>query len=96
MLNSTVVLFDDREDLSIAEDVSRVYVSSGYKAALQRQVELRKQLAKRRYVDPADNAYGYAYAGDKEQRFAWLDKAAAKIRRTRSGESCACARSVPV
>ena len=39
---------------------------------------MRKQLANHRYVDPADIAYDYAALGDKEQTFAWLDKAAAE------------------
>jgi len=39
---------------------------------------MRKQLAKRRYEDPAGIAYGYAELGDKEQTFAWLDKALAE------------------
>ena len=43
-----------------------------------REIELRKQLAKRRYVDPAHVAYLYARLGDKEQTFAWLDKALAE------------------
>jgi hypothetical protein len=39
---------------------------------------MRKQLAGHRYVDPADIAFDYAALGDKEQTFAWLDKAAAE------------------
>lgn len=45
----TARLFHDQEDLAIAEDVSRVYRHSGLKAALSREIEMRKQLAKRRY-----------------------------------------------
>ncbi len=71
-------LFGDREALAIAEEVARVYSRSGLKAARVRQVELRMQLAKRRYVDPAQIAYGYAELSDKEQTFAWLDKALAE------------------
>ena len=39
---------------------------------------MKKELAKRRYVDPAEIAYDYASLGDKQQTFAWLDKAAAE------------------
>ena len=39
---------------------------------------MKKHLAKRRYVDPAEIAYAYAELGDKEQTFAWLDKALAE------------------
>jgi len=71
-------LFDDREDLAIAEEVARVYFQSGRKAALAREIELRKQLAKRRYVDPTEIAYRYADVGDKDQAFLWLEKAYAE------------------
>ena len=39
---------------------------------------MRKELGKRRYQDPAEIAYLYASIGDKEQAFAWLDKARAE------------------
>ena len=68
-------LDNDREELAIAEDAAGVYAKSGTKAAIAREIELRKQLAKRRYVDPAEIAYAYALLGDKEQTFTWLEKA---------------------
>ncbi|MGH9502456.1 MAG: protein kinase domain-containing protein [Terriglobales bacterium] len=71
-------LNNDPEELAIAQDVAAVYAKSGAKAAAAREIELKKQLAKRRYVDPAEIAYDYAYLGDKEQTFAWLEKAAAE------------------
>jgi TolB-like protein/Tfp pilus assembly protein PilF len=71
-------LFGQPEQLEIAEEVSRVYSKSGFNPAIRREIEMRKQLAKRRYVDPADIAYTYAALGDKEQTFAWLDKAVAE------------------
>jgi TolB-like protein/Tfp pilus assembly protein PilF len=71
-------LNDDPEELAIAQDVTRVYAKSGIKAAVAREIELRKQLAKRRYGDPTGIAYLYAQLGDKEQTFAWLDKARAE------------------
>jgi len=74
----SMVLFQRPDELAIAEDVSRVYSKSGLKPALLRGIEMRKQLANHRYVDPADIAYDYAALGDKEQTFAWLDKAAAE------------------
>ena len=39
---------------------------------------MRKQLGKRRYQDPAKLPTLYAQLGDKEQAFAWLDKARAE------------------
>ena len=74
----TASLFNDREDLAIAEEVARVYSRSGFKASIAREIEMKKQLAKRQYVDPADIAFRYAELGDKEQTFAWLDKALAE------------------
>jgi eukaryotic-like serine/threonine-protein kinase len=71
-------LNNDPEELAISQDATAVYAKSGAKAAWAREIELRKQLAKRRYVDPTDIAYAYAGLGDKEQTFAWLDKAAAE------------------
>jgi eukaryotic-like serine/threonine-protein kinase len=68
-------LVDDREDLAIAEEVAGVYSRSGRHAAMAREIELRTQLAKRRYVDPSWIAYDYADLGEKEQAFAWLEKA---------------------
>jgi serine/threonine protein kinase/Tfp pilus assembly protein PilF len=74
----SVILFQRPDESAIAEEVSRVYSKSGLKPALLREIELRKELAKHRYVDPTDIAYDYAALGDKEQTFAWLDKAAAE------------------
>jgi hypothetical protein len=68
-------LDNDREEITIAAGTAEVCAKSGTKAAIAREVELRKELAKRRYVDPTEIAYVYALLGDKEQTFAWLDKA---------------------
>jgi tetratricopeptide (TPR) repeat protein len=69
------VLDNDPEESAIAADASAIYAKSGVKAAIAREIELKKQLAKRRYQDPSEIAYLYASLGDKEQTFAWLDKA---------------------
>ena len=74
----TASFYNDREDLAIAEEVARVYSRSGYKASIAREIEMKKQLEKRRYVDPVEFAYSYAELGDKEQTFAWLEKAFAE------------------
>jgi TolB-like protein/Tfp pilus assembly protein PilF/predicted Ser/Thr protein kinase len=71
-------LANDQEMVTIAEDVAKVFRQSGYKACLQREIELRKQLVKRRYDDPVQIAVAYAYLGDKDQTFVWLDKAFAE------------------
>lgn len=74
----SATLANDRDELVIVEDATKVYATSGVKVSMEREIELRKQLAKRRYVDPAEIAYDYAEIGDKEQTFAWLDKARAE------------------
>jgi serine/threonine-protein kinase len=68
-------LEQDREGIAMADQVAKVYAQSGFRAALGRDVELRKQLATRRYEDPANVGYLYAVLGDKDQAFAWLEKA---------------------
>jgi serine/threonine protein kinase/Tfp pilus assembly protein PilF len=72
------VLNADTEEQAIAEEAARIYVKSGYRAALTRAVELHVQLSKRRYVDPATIAYDYAQLGIADQAFAWLEKAYAE------------------
>ena len=67
-------LADDREDLAISEGVAQAYAKGGYRAAHSRSIELRKQLAQRRYVDSGFIAYDYAALGDKDQTFYWLEK----------------------
>jgi serine/threonine protein kinase len=71
-------LNNDPEEQAIANDVAAVYAKSGFKPAFAREIELRKQLGKRRYQDPSEIAYLYAFLGDKEQCFTWLDKARAE------------------
>ncbi len=68
-------LDNDREEITIAAGAAEVYAKSGSKAAIAREIDFKKELAQRRYVDPTEIAYLYALLGDKEQTFAWLDKA---------------------
>jgi TolB-like protein/Tfp pilus assembly protein PilF len=74
----SATLANDEDELAIANDAANVYARSGVKASVEREIEIRKRLAKRRYVDPAEIAYDYASIGDKEQTFAWLEKARAE------------------
>jgi serine/threonine-protein kinase len=71
-------LNNDKEEAAIADEVAMGYGQSGYHAALVKRVELYKQLAKRRYVDPGYIGYNYAKLDDKDQAFAWLEKAYAE------------------
>jgi Tfp pilus assembly protein PilF len=68
-------LINDKEEVAIADQVAKIYAQSGFRAALGKEVELRKQLARRRYEDPGRIGYRYAVLGDKDQAFAWLEKA---------------------
>ncbi len=76
--NKASTLANDREDLAIAEEVARAYAKGGLRAALSRDIELRKQLVQRRFVDFGFIAYDYAALGDKDQTFYWLEKAYAQ------------------
>ena len=77
-MKQTQSLYNDKEELAVFEDASKVFAKSGYKAALARQIQLHIELSKRRYIDPASIAYDYADLGDKEQTFVWLGKALAE------------------
>jgi len=77
-LKKGAALSDDPEETTINEEVARVYTQSGFRAANVKDAELRERLAKRRYVDPGYIAFDYAVIGDKEQAFAWLEKAYAE------------------
>lgn len=72
----STTLYQQRDELGIAEEVARVYSKSGFKPAKLREIETRKLLAKRRCVDPADIAYACADPGG-QRTFIWLDKALA-------------------
>src|SRR5262249_38195698 len=71
-------LSNDKEDAVIADEVTKVYGRSGLRAVQVKGVELLKELAKRRYVDPGEIGYVYARLDDKDQAFAWLEKAYAE------------------
>jgi TolB-like protein len=71
-------LGNDQEELGIANGVAQVYGRSGVQAAVRKYIELQERAAQRHYVDPAAIAYNYAFLGDKEQTFRWLEKAYAE------------------
>jgi len=77
-LKKSAALNHDPEEAAITEEVAKVYARSGFRAANAKDAELRERLAKRRYVDPGVIAFDYAVIGDKEQAFAWLEKAYAE------------------
>ncbi len=69
---------NDHENLKIADEAAQTYAKSGFQAAMRRIIELQVQLAKRRYVDPADIGMNCAVLGEKDQAFFWLEKAYAE------------------
>jgi TolB-like protein/Tfp pilus assembly protein PilF len=73
-----VALSNDAEESAITDEVAKTYAQSGFRAAILKDADLRKQLAKRRYVDPGVIAWDYSLAGDKNQAFSWLEKAYAE------------------
>ena len=77
-LKKSAALNHDPEEAAITEEVAKAYARSGFRAANAKDAELRERLAKRRYVDPGVIAFDYAVIGDKEQAFAWLEKAYAE------------------
>jgi eukaryotic-like serine/threonine-protein kinase len=68
-------LYNDRETMAIADKVVEAYTHSGIRAAMYKDIELRKELSHRRYVDPCYLAFDYAILGEKDQVFYWLEKA---------------------
>jgi serine/threonine protein kinase/Tfp pilus assembly protein PilF len=65
----------NQEELGIANEIAQVYGRGGVRAAVRKYIDLKEQSAQRHYVDPAVIAYNYAFLGDKEQTFRWLEKA---------------------
>jgi TolB-like protein/DNA-binding winged helix-turn-helix (wHTH) protein/Tfp pilus assembly protein PilF len=66
-------------DNDTASLLQSTYISSGFgeakKTVLQKQIQQLKERSKREYVSPTEFAYGYAKINDKDQAFAWLEKA---------------------
>ncbi len=71
-------LSNDSDVLALFEAAKREYPKSGYYGALKRMVALEEEQAKRIYIDSAGHAGGYALLGEKDQAFAWLEKAYAE------------------
>ena len=68
------------EEGEMAASLNRVYAASGFEAARaslwrHRVERLNEQKKRQEYVPAIEYVNGYARAGDKEQAFAWLEKA---------------------
>ncbi|HYT20700.1 MAG TPA: protein kinase [Candidatus Polarisedimenticolia bacterium] len=68
-------LNNDSEDIARVEAAKREYPKSGYRGAIKRVVSLLEEQAKRIYIDPAWIAANYAFLGEKDRAFSWLEKA---------------------
>ena len=74
-LKKNAMLNENQEDLAAATEMERVYKQSGYKATVNRIIEIYKARTKNSYVDPGYIAEEYAFLGDREHAFEWLEKA---------------------
>jgi hypothetical protein len=74
-LKKNAVLNDNKDDLQLQAETERVFKKSGYQAAIRRTIEICKERAVHSYVDPSFIAEEYAFLGDKEQAFYWMEKA---------------------
>ena len=74
----TATLNHDPEDLALVRAVRKEYSKSGFHVAMTRLAELQQEQSKRFYVDPALIAADYAIIGEKDQAFAWLERAYAE------------------
>ncbi len=74
-LKKNATLNDSQEDLALVNEVQPTYKQSGYKAAVNRIIELYKKRRERSYVDPGFIAEEYAFLGDKDHALEWLEKA---------------------
>jgi tetratricopeptide (TPR) repeat protein len=68
-------LNNDSEDMALVKAVKQEYAKSGFRGAMNRLVALEEEQAKRIYIDPALIAGTYAFLGEKDRAFTWLEKA---------------------
>ena len=74
-LKKNAELNASQEDLALVAEVQPIYKQSGYKAAVSRIIELYKKRREHSYTDPGFIAEEYAFLGDKDHAFEWLEKA---------------------
>jgi len=74
-VKKNAMLNENPVDLADATEMERVYKQSGYKATVNRIIEIYKARTKNSYVDPGSIAEEYAFLGDQEHAFEWLEKA---------------------
>jgi hypothetical protein len=52
-----------------------MYRESGIRAAVLKSIEMHLKLVKTKYVDPGSIGYDYAFLGDNDAAFRWLNRA---------------------
>lgn len=68
-------LNNDQDESRIADVTERVYRESGIRAAVLKSIEMHLELATTKYVDPGGVGYDYAFVGDNDAAFRWLNRA---------------------
>jgi TolB-like protein/predicted Ser/Thr protein kinase len=58
-----------------AAEVRKIFAASGIKGVWRHWLDQRLERAKREYVSPADIALFYARLGERDEAFAWLERA---------------------
>ncbi|HEY9286063.1 MAG TPA: tetratricopeptide repeat protein, partial [Pyrinomonadaceae bacterium] len=58
-----------------AAEIRRIFAASGIRGVWRHWLDQRLERAKREYVSPADIALYYARLGERDEAFAWLEKA---------------------
>jgi tetratricopeptide (TPR) repeat protein len=71
-------LTGDPNDLAEVGVMKRGYKSGGIGGAMKGAIQVREEQAKRMYMDPGRIAECYAYLGEKDKAFEWLEKALAE------------------
>jgi tetratricopeptide (TPR) repeat protein len=61
-------------DREMEEALAQGYAQAGYRGAMKRAADARAARARESYVLPSDVAMLYAWAGEKAQAVAWLEK----------------------
>ena len=62
-------------DRELAAALEQGYAAGGYRAAVQKELEVLKERSKRQYVSPIRIAKDYVRLGDKKEALEWLEKA---------------------
>ena len=68
-------LNNDADGLARVEAAKQELPKTGFRGALRRVIALQEQQSKRIYIDPLWTAESHALLGEKDQAFAWLEKA---------------------